>query len=392
MARIIFTLVVFLALVFKTTLIFAQDTLPGNEDVEDIYVSGQKVHQTEPSLRDLFASGFNIFIDGSVKEDAHIAGFDIEVDQDIGKNLYVAGARISIDGRIGEDLTAAGYKIRLKSGALVRGNVRVAAGQLFIDAPLSGNLEAASREIIINSTIAGNVNIAGSDIRFGDNAKILGTLTYSAPEEIEIPKTLIDKDKVEFKPMPSAAILEGLSEYTDETGALSIESVMAFIVKLAVSLIIFALIALVFLSYTPNLVDRLKHDINNGMANSAVAGVLGLSTIFGLLPLVIIIMVKLPFSVMIIVGLLLIASLILFGGIVSLLGYLLGVYAVFWRIARNKGIQSNSVGDKLMIISVGVIVLAFIKLIPVIGWWVSYIVFLIGLGAINKMIMRQVVN
>ena len=383
MARTIFTLFFFMTLVFEPASIFAQENLSGsNEVVNDTYISGSNVKQSMHSPRDLFASGFSVIVDGKVTEDAHIAGFDVEVERSIGKNLYVAGARVSIEGAVGEDLTAAGYKVRLKHEALVGGNTRIAAGNLIIDAPLSGNLIVASSDVALNATIAGDVKITASRISFGENAKIRGYLTYSAPEKIEIPASVVDKDRVEFKPLSSSTLLDDLIEQADQTESFLWISLAGLVAMFVISFLFFILVSAAFLSFKPALVERLRNDINGGLGSSLLAGIIGLSILLGLIPV----------AMMTIVGLLLIPIILIVGIGFWILGYLLGTYAVFWRIANSIGVRSDSVPAKLMIVAVGIVSLALVKFIPLIGWLVNLIVLLLGLGAINKLLMRKVAN
>jgi len=383
MTRTIFTLFFFVTLVFGPISIFAQENLSGNNEVvNDTYISGSNVKQSTHSPRDLFASGFSVIVDGEVTKDAHIAGFDVEVERSIGKDLYVAGARISIEESVGEDLTAAGYKVRLKQDAMVLGNTRIAAGNLIIDAPLSGNLVAAGGDITLNASIAGDVKIIASDINFGESAKIYGTLIYSAPEEIEIPASVIDKNRVEFKPLSSSSLLDDLIEQADQTESFLWISLAGFVAMLVISFLFFILVSAAFLSFKPALVERLRNDINGELGGSLLAGIIGLSVLFGLVPV----------AMMTIVGLLLIPIILIVAIGFWILGYLLGTYAVFWRIANSIGVRSDSVPAKLMIVAVGIISLALVKFIPLIGWLVNLIVLLLGLGAINKLLMRRVAN
>ena len=358
---------------------FAQDSLQIGGDV---YVSDTNTTYSNNSPRSIFASGFTVTLDGDVEKDAHVAGFDVEVEGRVGADLYAVGASVSIEAPIGDDLTASGFNVRLKKAASVGGNTRIGAGTVTIDAPLTGSLVVAAGDLTLNAPISGDARITASEITFGENAKISGILSYSAPEEIEIPASVISADRVRYSELKASDMYDEWHKAFDGSSPsfwkLFAGIISAFIITLAFLLIV----AAVFLAFKPETVERLRHRASNNVGTSLLCGFLGMATLWGLVPV----------SAMTIVGAPLIPIVILAIVAFWTLGYLLGAYAVFWRIAGAFGTVSETTGMKLFVIGVGLAILAILNFIPILGWLINLAIIFIGLGSITIALIGKLNN
>ena len=144
-------------------------------------------------------------------------------------------------------------------------------------------------------------------------------------------------------------------------------------------LVLFLTVAAVFIAFKPELVEDLRSRAAEYPGKSFLFGLIGMATLYGMVPV----------GVMTIVGLPLIPIIILAIVIFWMFGYILGTYVVFWRVAGSLGISSEKIGTRLLVIGVGLIILGMIKFIPVIGWLANLAVVLIGAGAITILILRK---
>tara|TARA_R110002096_G_scaffold415163_1_gene616625 strand:+ start:11016 stop:12167 length:1152 start_codon:yes stop_codon:yes gene_type:complete len=345
----------------------------------DVYLGGSKSSYPQNVQGDIFVSGFAATLDVEVEEDAHIAGFDVEVENSVGKDLYAAGLSVSIESSVGEDVTASGFNVRLKRSASVGKNTRIAAGKVTIDAPLSGSLVAAGGDIVLNSSIKGDVRITGAQISFGQNAKILGTLKYSSPEEVEVPASVISSDRVQYTKLSASGMFDDLNEAIDgrrpPIWAVAFSIISVFLITLA----LFLTIAAVFIAFKPEMVEGLRSRASDNPGKSFLFGLLGMAILYG----------SVPVSATTIVGLPLIPLIILAIVIFWTLGYLLGTYVIFWRVAGSMGVKSEKIGTKLLVIGCGLIILAMINFIPIVGWLANLVVVLIGIGSITILMLRR---
>lgn len=340
----------------------------------DVYIAGSSVTQPVMAERDLIAFGASVSLSRDVAEDLHVLGFDVEIDGAIGGDVVAAGASVSVDGPVAGDITASAMTLRSGPGAEIGGNARFAGATVTVEGPVQGALVAAGGEIILNAPIAGDVVLTSANITFGPNAVINGTLTYFSDERIEVPERVISADRVQFEP---ASESEMWREFRDEwqNWDSPVELTPWTIVGgFLINLGLFIVIGAIFLTLAPGTIRRLRRraDARPGMV--ILTGAIGLSILFG----------SIPIGVLTIVGLPLVPILILLILAVWTLGYILGAYVLAMRVLRGLGsAESPTIAMRLLALAVGVTLAALLNFIPFIGWMANFALVLLGTGAIT---------
>ncbi|WP_306120358.1 MULTISPECIES: hypothetical protein [unclassified Roseitalea] len=338
----------------------------------DVYDGGANATISGSSGRDAFVGGFNVVLDGSVAGDGHAAGFDVDVDGEIGSDLYAAGASVTIDATVGEDVTASGFSVRLRDGAEVAGNARLSGGTVRIEGPIAGSLLASGGSVRLDAPVTGDVRLAGAEITFGGDATIGGALTYAAPSRIDIPEGVIPADRVRFIEIDT---MDGFGEWrdmVDEPMAMVWPSMLAVFLGFVLTLAFLLVIAAVFLAFMPAGVQRAREAATERPGLAVLAGFVALATLFGLVPV----------SAMTLVGLPFIPIVILFIVLAWTVAYLLGAFVLSFRLAAAFGFDPQTNPAKLVMLAVGLVALAIVNFVPVLGWLINLAVVLYGLGAI----------
>jgi len=338
----------------------------------DTYIHGAASTLSTNAPRDVFASGFSVSLDGNISGDAHVAGFNVGVDGDVGSDLYAAGFNISVDSTIAEDVSASGFTIDINDSASIGGNARLAGGTVTIDAPVSGSLVAAAGIMKLDAVIEGDVRLIARNVTFGSNAKILGKLVYSTPNEIDIPETVITSAQVEYKPLTGRSVASQVSKQLEDTVSGFWPSVFSVIIFFTIMLAFLLIVAAIFISFMGERVERLRLRATHHYGISILFGFLGLATLFGLVPVSATTLVGLPFVPIVI--LLIIAM--------WTVGYLLGVYTLSWRIASAFRELSEDLMTRMVVIAIGIISIAILNFIPVVGSLLNFLLVLLGLGSI----------
>ncbi|MEQ8399903.1 MAG: hypothetical protein RIB53_04705 [Roseitalea porphyridii] len=345
----------------------------------DVFAAGADAVVDEAAGRDAFASGFSAALNGDVTGDGHAAGFDVDVDGTIGADLYAVGGFVSVAAPVGEDVTASGFSVRLRPGADVGGNARLTAGRIEVDAPVAGSLMAAGGRIRLNAPVSGDVRLTGGDIGFGGSARIDGELVYAAPEEIDIPEGVIAAERVRFIQLASDEGLREMREALQEPGQLFWPSFFAMLWGFIVSLAFLTALGAILIAFAPRLVAEGYGKAHDRPGPSILLGFLALATLFGLVPV----------SAMTIIGIPLIPVVILFIVASWMLAYLLGTYSVALRLGSAFGFDAADNTRKLLALFVGLVVMAMLNFIPLLGWLINFVVVLLGLGAIALMIVDR---
>ncbi|AZN71894.1 hypothetical protein D5400_11975 [Georhizobium profundi] len=339
----------------------------------DRFISMSSVDTSAGSTRDMFAAGFSTRVSARVEGDLHAIGFDVELDGPVGADLYAAGFSVEIDAPVGSDLTASAGDLELRSGAEVEGNARITAGSARLDGPIAGSLMATAGSLQLNGTIAGDAHLAAGAIAFGKEARIGGTLTYSAPKPIDIPSSVVPSERVRYEKLLPGMMDEMRSRLHEPFREIwpSILSVLAFFVLTIAFLVLVAAIAHAF---APRTTDTLRAQTVRHPFRSILLGGLGLSMLIGLIPV----------SAMTLVGIPLIPIVVLSILVVWVVGYLLGVHALTWSIAHAFSSAPTRPLGQLFRLTIGLICLALLNFIPFLGWLANLTVIFLGLGALMQ--------
>lgn len=349
----------------------------------DVYLGADDATMATDVGRDSFVAGFSVKITGDVAQDAHAAGFNVEVDGDVGGDLYAAGSNVRVDGKVGKDLTASGFTVLLDSDAMVLGNARIAGGTVNIDAPIAGSLLVSGGTVKLNESIQGDVRVIAPDIKFGVEAVINGTLSYSAKNEMVIPSSVIPADRVRFTQIKRGDTFRELRDTMDDSVPDFWPVTFASRIKGLVLLLAFLLIlSVVILAFAPESVERLRRRATEHAWRSIFYGFIGLSTLVGAILV----------SAITIVGIPLVPIVLLAVVVVWTLGYLLGVYVIATRIWRSLDFSPQAVFPKLLILASGLIAMVIVNWVPFFGWLINIGVVFFGVGAMTYLVMERLVR
>lgn len=351
----------------------------------DRAIGGDILRLGETSLplqagRDVLAAGATVSLDGSVAQDAHAAGFDVDVDATTGGDLYVMGFSVRLRGPVGDDLTALGFSVRVGSEAQIAGNARLVGGRVILDGPVLGALAAAGGKVTLNSEVSGDVLLAGETLVFGPDARIGGTLTYSAPARIEIPARVVSADRVTYHPYQRSEMMRETREMWSDWEYPVLPTFLSILSGFLVTLGFFVIIGALFLTLAPKQVRHLRCSIDARPGMALLSGVIGLSMLFGLVPI----------SAMTVVGLPLVPIVLLATVVVWTLGYILGAYVLAMRAMRGLGTAENpEIWLRLLALVVGVTLAALLNFIPVLGWMVNFALVLLGIGGMTTALFER---
>lgn len=344
----------------------------------DLFAAGATATRASGGTRDVFAAGNAVGLGAAVTRDAHLAGFSVDVDRAVGGDLYAAGGSVRIAGPVQDDLSAAGFSVRTEPGATVGGNARLAGGSVLVAGPVSGALMVSGGEITLAASVGGDVVAAGSTLVFETGATIAGDLTYYAPAPVDVPASVVPADRVHFIRHDGPTAGDFAKKWQEEWPARGFVSVVAGALAL---LGFFLVIGIFFLTVLPDRVEALRARIIARPGLALLMGVLGLSVLFGLVPVTAMTIIGLPFLPFVILAII----------VYWTLGYLLGAYAVAMRVldAFRRAAGEPGLAWRLGALIVGICFIALLNFVPFLGWLANLALVLLGIGAMASAMASQ---
>lgn len=340
----------------------------------DTYLSGETVTETLTATGDVFAAGSVITTTGSISGDIHAAGYDVDINTQTGGDVYAAGSSVSIDARVGEDVTAAGFSVRSTADAATEGNLRFFGRSLIVHGPVGGALTAFGGTVHLNAPVSGDAWIVAETVTFGPEARIDGTLTLTADEDQTVPARVIPDDRITREEWDSSEIYRELDRSWESVEMPMLPAWMSLFSAFLISMIFLLLMAAIFLSFATEKVERMRRRVTHQPLQTFVLGVIGISALFGMVPV----------TALTVVGLLFVPFALLLIFVAWTLGYLLAAYAVARRVViAFDGPVDPSLLIKLIMIALALIVVAILNFVPFVGWVVNYTLVLLGVGAMT---------
>lgn len=150
------------------------------------FLAGRSITVSADVRDDVVAAGQDVTLDNASVGTAIIAGYDVEQKGGSASDMIAAAANLSVGGRIADDIIAAARLLRIREGAEIAGDARLAAETIEVDGRIDGSLRSAARKVVLNGTIGGKVDLIAERIVIGPTAQIHGNVVYRSPEPPEI--------------------------------------------------------------------------------------------------------------------------------------------------------------------------------------------------------------
>src|SRR5258706_1287139 len=351
-----------LAAAFLSSFALAADAQDNNGALHrfgnDVFASGRNVRVAGPDTGSVFAAGANVVVDAEARRSVHVAGRRVHINRQVGENLYAAGFEVNIDAPVKGDIIASGFRVTLGAMASAGRDVIAFGRFVTLNAPVAGNAALTASSVEINGPIAGSAEIHAREIRFGPNARIEGTLSYSSNQKLDVPASVADASRV------TANVTEASAGY----GLL----IAALVVFSGIMLALTAIFAFVFRSGLP----RARAVMLARPWRSLVLGIIATSAFFGSVIVLGVLIVGIP----------LIPLVVIFQPFAIFAGYLTSAHALGATLIRRAARTPGSGWADLLAMVLGLIALVIISAIPILGWVVAVLAVVIGIGGWVRLI------
>jgi cytoskeletal protein CcmA (bactofilin family) len=327
-------------------------------DHHDVWVAGALVSVRGSINHELSAAGAEVDVDVISKGDARLAGAIVAARGRIEKDLYVAGARLNIDARVVGSLRAAGARLIIGPQSEIDGPTQIAGADVIFAGNSRGTAEILGDSVQIDGRIGGNLLVRARSVTIGRTAVLDGDVLFETLDDPQIEQgaTLRGRQTVTL-PRPGPA--------EPWTGVRT----LAAVVVLGVGAGLVA--GLILLILARPLVEQAILQIRNAPWRSLLLGL----AVMILTPLIAIVLVATVIGIP--VGLL---TLLAFP-LVLLVAWVLAAFAVADQLF-NRTRSEQTLLSRVILLLAGLLVVALIGIVPVVGPLVWLLVMLLGLGAL----------
>ena len=306
--------------------------------------SGVIVVEADETVDRIDAVAGSVVVRGTVTGDVSGVAGHVHVTESgqVDGSIETAAGAVRIDGTVAGDVATGSGHVEITDTARVGGNLDLGTGYLLVDGQVDGDVRANAERIVL-----------------GPNADVGGEFRY---------------DAASFSQDPASTVAGGVVEDPElggDTGdEFAVPSWLGILYGLLANLLLGVLLLAVFPLFTADVAARVGD-------RPLVSGGVGLLTLVGvpiLLLLVALTVVGIPLSLFAVVG---------FGAAIWI-AVVLGQYALgAWAL------ELAGVDNRWLALLVGLVAVALIGTVPILGAIVDLVVLLVGLGALAVSLRAQ---
>ena len=333
---------------------------------DNIFVAGRSISVDAQVEGDVVSFGENVVIAGLVVGDILAAGRTITVEGSTRGDVRVAGKLLDILSLIAGDVMAAGREVELHADSEINGMAWLAGERIRVGGSIGRDLTARGRTITVSGRIAGDADLAGEAISISSSAHISGDLIIHSIDEAEIePGAEILGDTIFIRS-------DGPRIMADRMFAVGSALGLAFFVGL---FLLGSLQTLLF----PNSFTAALRRLNRPWGTLGVGLAL---LVVGPIAMFLIGITVIGIPITIVLAALFVVAL--------LLGFLVAAGTLGRVFARLVGRDADiSFWARVAALAAGLLFLAVVGLIPVVGTFVLALALVFGLGAVGLQAWRS---
>ena len=327
---------------------------------EDAYLFGGRAEIVGTAERDVFVSAGEVEVTarGRITGSLNAAAGRIKVRGPIGQAVRVTGGELTVFSTVGGDVVVVGGTVTIAKGATVRGDVVVAGGEVDILGTVEGDVRGNTDDLFIDARVGGDVRVNVDRLRLGSAARIAGALSYGSRRDATIAQ---------------GAIVSGPTDRHEPNRLLPGDNVVVWLGSAILRLLWGLIAGVVIILVMPVTAVAIAEGARNRLIRAFLLGLLLLILLPVALALLLITVIGIPIAA------------------IGVAFYLAGLYLsqVFVGLALGRWMLPNSWGDEgrgfnLLAMTLGVIILAGLRLIPLpyLGTAVATLTGILGLGAL----------
>ncbi len=346
----------------------------GQHDQEQ-FAAGETVRITAQVTDGVFATGREVRIEGASAKSLHVVAGKTEFRRSSVGELIVAGFDVEIDGTVEDDALIgvcpacpwASGRVLIGEDARIGDELHVVGRTVEIRGTVNGNLRAVGHTIVLAGTVGGSVDLKADRIVIAPGAKVTGELTARSPTPPEVPADATPARAVNYVPTPQS--FPDLDAVSDAFAWIAVAAIGATVLALVV---LSLLTQIAVPGWVRSSVDQLyahpAQSVGLGLLCAVLLPILGLVLMVSV--------IGIPAAVV-----LLGASLTLAAGALATASYAIGLF-IRGHIGSARE-EPNFMG-RVGWTALGIIPLALIAAIPLLGALVVAVALLASLGAVAK--------
>lgn len=151
----------------------------------DFYAAGSGVTMSGEVKGDMYVTGGTVTVNGPVETDLSILSGTVQIHGDIGDDVRVVAGEVVIADHVGGDVFVIAGSLKILSSATIDGDVFFYGTEAEISGPVAGSVMGTSNTMRIDGAVGKNIDVIVSrTFTLGDRAQIGGDVRYESASDV----------------------------------------------------------------------------------------------------------------------------------------------------------------------------------------------------------------
>lgn len=348
-------------------------SIPSGQKIDgDFIQAGETVDIAGDIAGDVILAGGNVSFSGTAGGDIIVLGGNVRIKGDAAGDVRVIGGNVTLDGEAGKNVTLLGGSVILEEDSIVKGNLYIAGENIEIRGKNENNTTVYGSQISFSGDVKKNADFRSKKIILRSDGSIEGNLVYAMSSDSSLEnKQIVKGDLVQTE------LQDYLGGKKDNNTA---DSGVSFGFEIWQFLSLFV-VAWIFFKLFRKQSEQLILPIQQKEVWNKIASGL-LSLIFN--PVIILI------SFFTIIGIP-IALLVMFVYIILLIAASVLSPVLVGRAFNEKfKLHKTEIKNLWMDFSMGYILMLLVKVVPVLGEFALFFLFLFSFGRVTKFVYGEI--
>lgn len=330
---------------------------------------GEEQVLDEDLVGDVYVLAGRVEINGTIDGDLLVIGGTVVLNGDVSQDVRAGAGTIYVNGAIGQNLTVGGGQIIFAETAQVGNSVVAGGGEVSLDGQTMGKVLLGGGAARLAGEFGDDVHAQADTFRVMPGVVINGSLIADAYTSADVPDDVkVSEEKlVKIVPPEERQQRTARPEKMQPVGGVLVKSTL-------LELLIKLMIGIVSGSLLIYLLPKLVHAVKTQVLASPKAN-FGWGLVYLFMTPIVILLTLISVVAMPIAGLIFLAYL---GSMIvakTLVAVALGEKLV-------EKFKLKNLKNPYLVFALGFVVLKVVGIIPILGWLVSYVAFVMGMGAL----------
>ncbi len=336
------------------------------------FFTGESVVITEDLVGDVYVGSGQVLVEGKIDGDLLVGGGKVTLNGEVTEDVRVAAGDVVFNGRVGQDVTAGAGTVTFGPNSEVAGSVTVGSGMVVFNGEVIGDVWVGAGATQLSGVFGQDVNLETSEVQVLPNAIISGNLTakYEEKADVSDQAQIMGEQNLEkkYRAVQTEQARDRMVNFNKGMG--QAKSGMALLLGLVSGLVLMYLF--------PKAADAVTSELLKNPLSSLGWGLIKLMVVPLGAVLLMVTIVGLPLAFL------------------MLMGYAMGMMVASWVAGKAIGeavykkSKVSFLKNRYIQFAVGLVLLKLVGLLPLVGWLIKLISFLMGFGALGIWLKSQI--